>query len=350
MPHTKLRPKIDRRTRLLQKFLKRWNYKAVPLTEEERRYAQVSYDSSKPLPAKAEDDLRSDHPRLDELRKRYQNYECAASVHTQWNSDWVKNSVDLRYFRGDNPYVFQYRQAGSSIELKTYTVLRHLYDKQPQAFESAVEDGLFGCWSFDFEGYPTVSRDLLDSINELGFLEEHLQVSQMPKLRILDIGAGYGRLAHRSFELLPNLANYTCVDAIAESTFLSEYYLRFRGTQEKTRVVPLDEFEGLLGKESFDIAVNIHSFSECTITAIRWWLERIVELRVPYLLIVPNDADQLLSTEARFQGEDFRPLIEAAGYTCTAQRSIYSDPNLARVLGNLDCFFLFYNPEFARTG
>ena len=43
---------------------------------------------------------------------------------------------------------------------------------------------------------------------------------------------------------LPNIAEYLCTDAVPVSTFLSEYYLRFRGLQDRATVVPLDEIEG----------------------------------------------------------------------------------------------------------
>ena len=53
---------------------------------------------------------------------------------------------------------------------------------------------------------------------------------------MLDIGAGYGRLAHRMSAAFPQLEDYCCVDAVPESTFLSEYYLRHRGCTPPARV------------------------------------------------------------------------------------------------------------------
>ena len=61
-----------------------------------------------------------------------------------------------------------------------------------------------------------VSRDLLDSINELTFLDDELGIAQR-NMTILDIGAGYGRLAHRATTAFENLT-YLCTDAIPLSS------------------------------------------------------------------------------------------------------------------------------------
>ena len=64
---------------------------------------------------------------------------------------------------------------------------------------------------------------------------------------------------------------------MAASTFVSDYYLRFRNAS-KAVVVPLDEIETWLTSQKVDIAINIHSFSECQLSAIdcgwRCWPRR----------------------------------------------------------------------------
>jgi hypothetical protein len=110
------------------------------------------------------------------------------------------------------------------------------------------------------DGVP-VSRDLLDSIIELNFLEEALEISSRKALRVIDIGAGYGRLAHRATVAAP-MIGYVCTDGIALSTVLCETYLQYRKT-ERTAVVPLDEVSVVVSDSHFDLAINIHSFSEC---------------------------------------------------------------------------------------
>jgi hypothetical protein len=128
---------------------------------------------------------------------------------------------------------------------------------------------------------------------------------------VLDIGAGYGRLAHRMVTALPGIAQYLCTDAVAVSTFVSDYYLRFRGV-EKACVIPLDKIEGTLRDHPVDLAINVHSFSECQFPAIEWWARLLSKHRVKYLMVVPNPAeDGRLLTD---YGRDFLPLLERYGY------------------------------------
>ncbi len=106
-----------------------------------------------------------------------------------------------------------------------------------------TEDGTFGVNHFRFMNRYTDSKDLLDSVNEIAFRERAVDISNMLPLRVLDIGAGYGRLMHRLVEAWPQGATGYCVDAIPESTFLSEYYTRFRGLSDRVTVVPLHEID-----------------------------------------------------------------------------------------------------------
>jgi putative sugar O-methyltransferase len=129
--------------------------------------------------------------------------------------------------------------------------------------ERLDEDGLFGAYTFDFNGEKLVSRDLLDSILEINFLDRHLGLARREGFNLLDVGAGYGRLAHRLATAFPGTMRIYCTDAVSESTFLCEYYLRFRGLADRTEVVPLDEIEARLRTVRIDVATNIHSFSEC---------------------------------------------------------------------------------------
>ena len=142
------------------------------------------------------------------------------------------------------------------------------------------EDGAFGCWTFRYPGHPLYSRDLLESVNEINFLERELSLSARASLSVLDIGAGYGRLAHRMTRRRRNLADYCCVDAIPDSTFLCDYYLGHRGAR-----LPLGRCRSTssarLRPRSFDLAVNIHSFPECTLEAVAWWLQLVAQLEIP---------------------------------------------------------------------
>ena len=87
--------------------------------------------------------------------------------------------------------------------------------------ERLKEDGLFGALTFPFDENMVLSRDLLDSVSEITFLEETISISKRDQLKVLDIGAGYGRFAHRLSASLPAIGKVICTDAVAESTFLS---------------------------------------------------------------------------------------------------------------------------------
>ena len=186
-----------------------------------------------------------------------------------------------------------------------------------------------------------MSRDLIESVNELAFLERELRLSARERFSVLDIGAGYGRLAHRAMEAYPQLDDYCCVDAIPESTLLSEYYLRHRGLAPRARVVSLDRVEAELQPGSFDLAVNVHSFPECTYAAVEWWVELLRRLEVPNLLVVPNEPDELLTLEADGSRRDFRELIERAGYRLSRSERVVEDDAVRELVRLDDRFYLF---------
>lgn len=236
---------------------------------------------------------------------------------------------------------WHYREPRRVTELKYFLWMLYIKGRDELGLlERLREDGVFGCWHFRYPDHPPVSRDLLQSVNEISFLERELDLSSRERLAVLDIGAGYGRLAHRMTRALDNVTEYCCVDAIAESTFLSDYYLRFRGSCPPARVVALDRV-GELKPGSFDLAVNIHSFSECPLGAIEWWVGRLEQLRVPWLLLVPNEPRELLSLEADNVRKDFAPLLEEAGYRLRTREPVVVDPAVRELLQLDDHFHLF---------
>ena len=185
-----------------------------------------------------------------------------------------------------------------------------------------------------------MSRDLLQSVNELAFLDRALDLAGRERFSVLDIGAGYGRLAHRMTAAHQRLADYCCVDAIPDSTFLSEYYLRHRDC-DRARVVALDELDSALAPGAFDLAVNIHSFSECPYDAVAWWVERLARLELPGVLIVPNEPTDLLSLEADGTRRDYSPLLERAGYRLARREPVIEDAAVRELLELHDHFHLF---------
>lgn len=277
------------------------------------------------VPEGARNRLRADHPDLEDLRRRYAGHPAAPTA--LWTRDFVERHVQLEYFRADNAYVWGTRNR--VIEAQYLIVAYYLEQFDSSGlFQRLDEDDLFGAETFDFNGRP-VSRDLLDSVCELLFLERHLGISGVDGLTILDIGAGYGRLAYRADTALAGLGSYLCTDAVPESTFVSGYYLDFRGTR-RTEVVPLDEIERRLESASVDVAVNIASFSECTLASITWWIDLVAKHEIPHLMIVPNDGAQLLSYESDGTKRPFLAVLEDRGYRVSAQEPKYQHPSVQR--------------------
>ena len=279
------------------------------------------------LPEHAAAYLRADNPRLLELERAYAAFDARVTTPLLWRPGHV-TAFDTRYFRGDNAYVWQVRDGASEANY----ALTAYYVKSIDALgllERLDEDGLFGVHVFDALGRK-VSRDLLDSIVEIHFLERHLGLSSRSALHVLDIGAGYGRLAHRMACALPQLSTYLCADAVPASTFLCEYYLRFRGVEDKVRAVPLHQVEQSLAGRRIDLAINIHSFPECTVEAIGWWLDLLRRHRVPRLMIVPNPAEHRGENLVTNTGESIERLLQLRGYRLEAKAPKYADPVVQR--------------------
>lgn len=313
------------------------------VSPEDRRYMTSAYNDNVPLPAGAAEHLVQENPELVALRETYAALDLPSSVHHQWGEN-LTGFINryLQYFRGDTPYVWNYRELPRVTRLKYFVFLQYIRGVDADhLLERLEEDGVFGCWTYDFDGAPTVSRDLLDSVNEIAFLQRQLGIFSRENLRVLDIGAGYGRLAHRLCMAAPSVSDYCCLDAIPESSFLCDYYLGYRQLKPQARVMTLDRIETDLQPGQFDLAVNIHSFSECTLTAVRWWIQQLQRLRVSKLLIVPNAPTQLLSNEADGSRLDYRPYLEAAGYRLLHSEPVFDDAGVRDVLGIDDHFFLF---------
>ncbi|HEY1523456.1 MAG TPA: putative sugar O-methyltransferase [Solirubrobacteraceae bacterium] len=313
----------------------------VTITAEDREYLTKLYQDTVPLPTAAQE-LVPDHRELVELRAAYESLDLPVVVRSRWHEGAVGSFLDLRWFRGETLFVWHYREIPRISQLKYYVFARYVLDRDHLGLlDRLEEDGMFGCWTFSYPGWREVSRDLLQSVNEISFLDRTLQVSQRSDLSVLDIGAGYGRLAHRMATALPGLANYCCTDVIPEATFLSRWYLAYRGCSPPARVVRLDRIESELEPGSFDLAVNMHSFSECPMAAIQWWVDLVARLEVPYLLIVPNEPQELLSTEPDGSRRDFSPILTTAGYALEHREPVIGDPAAQELIPLRDHFHLF---------
>ncbi len=132
---------------------------------------------------------------------------------------------DLLWFRGDNAFIWQVR--GLRFNPLVYALCYYHFAASDKArlLDRLVEDDLFGVHLFDLDN-RLVLRDLLDSAGEIAFLQRHLELGP-DAATILDIGAGYGRLALRLEQAFGERVRIFATDAFAPSTFVCDYYLRF---------------------------------------------------------------------------------------------------------------------------
>jgi hypothetical protein len=261
--------------------------------------------------------LKFDDPQLEQLRRRYSGH--PAADHVQWTPTNVQSNISLDFFRADNLYVFQSRRYPPALFYATAA-----YAKVVDALNllsRLEEDTSFGAEVFDFHG-KTCSRDLLDSVIELNFLDRHLGLSNKGSLRVCDIGAGYGRLAHRMLISFPEISHYYCVDAVPESTFISDYYVKFRRVNDRCVVLPLDELDRLQ-RGSIDLAINVHSFAECRKSVVDWWLHWLCKLKVPRLFIVSACDLGLTTNEGMGLRKDFQGSLENLGFILKAKEKKY---------------------------
>jgi hypothetical protein len=122
------------------------------------------------------------------------------------------------------------------------------------------------------------------------------------------------------------------VDAVARSTFLCEHYLTHRNVLERVTVVPLDEIDAHLAAHPVDVAMNIHSFSECTAAAVGWWLSFLKRHGVRHLLVVPNRRSgcesRLSGVEANGSHSDLEPVFSGHGYRRVLVAPKFADPTV----------------------
>ena len=284
-------------------------------------FARASY-RDEPLPDGAEAFLRRDNPRLVELEARYRAFDVPATRHSLWTDAYLESEVALGYFRGDGAYVWQYRDLNTQDKILRTAA----YIDARDAWRGLEEPGGYGAYLFEDANGRLLSRDLIDSAVEIDFLERTLGLSTRPGVNILDIGAGYGRMGLHLTRAYPKIGRVLCADGVAQSTFLAEYYLAARGAA-RAEAIPIDALRAALKETPVFLATNIHSFSECDLAAVTWWLDLLVAHDVPYLMVVPN-ADEhggtrMLTTEPDDTQLDYRAAITERGFVCVADSPKY---------------------------
>ncbi|HEX2900443.1 MAG TPA: putative sugar O-methyltransferase [Bacteroidia bacterium] len=195
---------------------------------------------------------------------------------------------------------------------------------EPYDPDGMTRDAEFGARVVDTCLGP-VTRMWLESMVEIDFLYRNLPELELPTMKVLDIGAGYGRLAAA---LDKNAYDVRCVDAVPISTEISRGYLkRFAPS---VHVFSIEEFEDIYTDLTFDLCVNIHSFNECKLSQIENWLKALEVMQVPYLFTVSHgQMDHNPEPSYRSYGDDhpsFRPLLEAR-YELIAEESLGLSPS-----------------------
>ena len=216
-------------------------------------------------------------------------------------ADRHASTIDVDRFRAHD----QFLEQADSYPYEALT--GWIAAKHPWALELG-EDEAFGCVTRIVNGRK-VSRDLLDSILEIEFLS-----SQMPMAyrSVIDIGAGYGRLAHRITQSF--LGTFVhCTDTIAVSRRCCEIYLAHRRVSRAMVVAPADLLNLV---RPIELAINVHSWSECSMGEVCSWLDWLSASKVPRLFIVPHTPDFGTWDDARGggNGPSYRPELEARGY------------------------------------
>jgi len=229
-----------------------------------------------------------------------------------WNRKHT-HRLDVSNFRSNNVYVWQTTNSYENQYLTSF-LLAKLQD-HTNSLGLIFEDGAYGAKTYEFLG-EKVSRDRIDSSLEINFLIDCVSAEILHGSRVLDIGAGYGRLAKNLCKVFPSI-EVGCVDSIPISTAISEFYLQPQVDTGQITIYDLLNYVDI-PLNSIDLATNIHSFSEMSLESVKNWAFFLSKIRVPRLFIVPNSSELRLNT-----GEDFQQIFEEYGYFVKVKRAKY---------------------------
>lgn len=254
-------------------------------------------------------ELSRDNPRLLELIDAYSKVDLFEQ--SVWK-DWA-NNIDITKFRSEIGYMAQLWNMTPERYQNTFDYAVSL--DMGDLLMRLGEDGAFGAVTFERDGFK-FGRDLLDSAFEIKFIQETIGAP----LAVLDIGAGYGRLLHRLSQENP-AGMYMGIDGVPLSTFLCEYYVKYRGCDMSTLVVPLNEYENI---HTADLAINTQSFSEMPLSAVEFWIKMCADMEIRYFFLEPHSADLIhphfVTSEPGGGNKDYYHLFEKYGYKLMVQQ------------------------------
>lgn len=161
-----------------------------------------------------------------------------------------------------------------------------------------TEDVKFGAKSVSTSTLGDVTRAWLETCIEIDFLKRHMPIEIK---RAVDIGAGYGRLAVGMNRAFPK-CDIACVDAVPVSTFICKNYIKFTGNLSRT--ITLNELDQ---ENDIDLAINVHSWNECSRDQVIKWIDECVRMNSKFLFAVSHDSSWYTWDR---NGLPFLPLIE----------------------------------------
>ena len=207
--------------------------------------------------------------------------------------DFVKAS--LPNFAANPVYVEQL-----SPSRKEFNDVADYVSKLAHVSAGKLRDCEFGGVAHETQALGPVTRMWLDANVEMDFISRNSFAK-----KILEVGAGYGRLAGM---LAPFCDRYVCVDAVPVSTEICRTYCaRFAPTAE---VPTLGEFCASAKPGGFDLAINIHSWNECTVENVGHWLDAIEYLKIPRLFTVSHGQGAGAYRTQEHGQPSFRHLLE----------------------------------------
>ena len=260
---------------------------------------------------------------LNELREKYSQYYKENNFNispTTWNteSSYIKSSFNCD-FRGENAYVWQERLGDREKKYQEYyNKIKQIDDEK--FLDRTFEDGSYGCITYKIDSI-LISRDLLDSVFEIIFLKKCF--SNLKDFSFLEIGGGYGRLCKRFLDCFPD-SKYFITDAIPESTHFSKIYLG----KKSDSVIELTDLNERLKNVKINMAINIHSFPECNIMDVEWWIKFIHLKEIKYIFYVPNNPESNPENIKTNSGECILKIFTKYGYKVKYFENLYSQIKL----------------------
>ena len=227
--------------------------------------------------------------------------------------NWQQKVVEAgEMFAGNQIFVEQQSQTYEEFE---ETALAVAGQSMVFDWDGATRDKAHGARVVTTAALGPVTRQWLDSNVEIDFLMRH----GVERPRVLDIGAGYGRLA---VSYAPLCEEYVCTDAVPVSQAVCAHYLSLYAPY-----VDVYSPEELLSPRSEfmlpDLAINIHSWNESSVASVEAWLDLLDRLECKRLFTVSHG--QLANDSAYLCHEPgkpcFRPLLESR-YDLVAEESI----------------------------